>query len=158
MSKSTILGNLNVFCHRFLTLDETRIHQFSPVGVHQSDTEVLRRGNAQQSASSVLHCISWDARSVIFIYYPEKRKSDNKILLYCVIRSFEQRNEEENVKCGKEKMFHKENAQAHTSINGMEKLNELNYYSIHLYSLALSLSDYYLLPIMQKPIYRVYQK
>lgn len=80
----------------------TRIHQFSPVGVHLSDAEVLRRGNAQQSASSVLHCISWDARSVIFIYYPEKRKSDNKIL-YCAIMSFEQMNEKENVKYGEEK-------------------------------------------------------
>ena len=73
--------NPNEFLRRFVTMDETWIHHYTPESNRQS-AEWLQPGESrpkrpktQQSAGKVLASIFWDARGIIFIDYLEKGKT-----------------------------------------------------------------------------------
>lgn len=73
--------NSNEFLRRFITMDETWIHYYTPESNRQSAEWLQacesrpKRPKTQQSAGKVMASVFWDARGIIFIDYLEKGKT-----------------------------------------------------------------------------------
>ncbi|QQP54963.1 Mariner transposase, partial [Caligus rogercresseyi] len=71
------------FLRRYVTMDETWLHHFTPESNRQSaewtayDEPNPKRGKTQQSAGKVMASVFWDAHGIIFIDYLEKGKPIN---------------------------------------------------------------------------------
>jgi len=80
---SLFTRNKQDFLRRYVTMDETWIHHFTPESKRQSaEWRAARksrpkRSKTQQSAGKVLASVFWDAQGMIYIDYLEKGKSIN---------------------------------------------------------------------------------
>ncbi|XP_025160565.1 histone-lysine N-methyltransferase SETMAR-like [Harpegnathos saltator] len=85
--------NKDEFFRRYITMDETWLHHYTPESNRQSaewterDEPKPKRGKKQQSAGKVMASVFWDARGIIFIDYLEKGQTINSEY-YIVTRSF----------------------------------------------------------------------
>ncbi|KAM8718685.1 hypothetical protein ACLKA7_001404 [Drosophila subpalustris] len=95
--------NKSEFLRRYITMDETWIHHFTPESNRQSaewhaaGESRPKRPKTQQLAGKVMASVFWDAHGIIFIDYLQQR------LLYGVIGAFERRNRKETASYGEEK-------------------------------------------------------
>ncbi|CAH2095031.1 unnamed protein product [Euphydryas editha] len=75
--------NRSEFLRRYVTIDETWIHYYTPESSRQSsewtarDEPNTKRGKTQQSAGKVMASVFWDAHGIIFIDYLGKEKNIN---------------------------------------------------------------------------------
>lgn len=82
--------NKKDFLRRFVTMDETWIHHYTPESNRQSAEWLLpgesrpKRPKTQQSAGKVLASIFWDSHGILFIDYLEHGKTINK-QYYCAL-------------------------------------------------------------------------
>jgi len=73
--------NKTDFVHRFITMDETWIHHYTPKTKQQSKqwTEagcsVPKKTRSVPSAGKVMAWVFWDAEGILFIDYLEKGKT-----------------------------------------------------------------------------------
>lgn len=73
--------NPNQFLRRFVTVDETWIHHYTPETKIQSGQWILpgerapKKAQTVQSAGKVMATVFWDSQGIIFIDYLEKGKT-----------------------------------------------------------------------------------
>ena len=82
--------NKSEFLRRYMTMDETWLHHFTPESNRQSaewtarDEPTPKRRKTQKSAGKVLASVFWDTHDIIFVDYLKKGKiinSDNYVAL-----------------------------------------------------------------------------
>ena len=88
------------FLRRFISVDETRIHYYTPEIKEQSKQWIEAGGNVSKKAKTVTSAVKimvtivWDAHGIIYIdYLFKKRKNNNRRVLCIVTGSIEERNQ-----------------------------------------------------------------
>lgn len=150
-----IRRNKKEFLRRFVTMDETWIHHYTPESNRQSAEWLfpgesrVKRPKTQQSAGKVLASIFWDAHGIIFIDYLQHGRTINR-QYYCAL--LDRLDDEIKLKrphlAKKKILFHQDNAPAHSARDTTEKLKQLRYEVVEHppYSPDLAPSDYFLFP------------
>lgn len=145
--------NREDFFRRFITVDETWIHYYTPESKQQSKRWVLpgesrpKRPKTQQSAGKVMATVFWDTQGIIFIDYLGKGKTITGEYYTSLL---ERLNEEIKTKRPRLKhkkiLFHQDNAPVHNSLISMAKIHELRYELLPHppYSPDLAPCDYFL--------------
>lgn len=147
------------FLRRFVTVDETWIHHYTPETKEQSkqwtakDEPAPKKAKAVPSAGKVMATVFWDARGIIMIDYLEKGKTINSAYYTALLDSLDEKIKEQRPHLAKKKvLFHQDNAPVHTSAVSMAKLHELRYELLpHApYSPDMAPCDYHLFPNLKK--------
>lgn len=152
-SLAMLTRNPAEFLRRFITVDETWIHYYTPESSKQSGESRPKRPKTQQSAGKVLASVFWDAKGIIFIDYFEGGRTITGDY-YCAL--LDRLNEEIKKKrphlAKKKVLFHHDNAPAHSSLKPMAKMHELRFELLAhpTYSPDLAPSDYYLFPDLKR--------
>jgi len=152
-------SNKAEFLRRFITMDETWVHHFTPETKEQSKqwTEkgesAPKKAKTVPSAGKVMASVFWDARGIIFIDYLQKGRTINGEYYANLLQRLGDEIKEQRPHVAKKKvLFHQDNAPVHTSIIAMAKINELKFELLpHApYSPDLAPSDYFLFPNLKK--------
>lgn len=141
------------FYRRYVTMDETWLHYYTPESKRQSaewtavDEPNPKRAKTQQSAGKVMASVFWDANGIIFIDYLQKGTTINSDY-YCALLDrlkAEIANKRPHLQ-KKKVLFHQDNAPCHRSMKTMAKLNELGFELLTHppYSPDLAPSDFFL--------------
>ena len=147
------------FLCRYVTMDETWIHHYTPESREEAKEWVLPGGSApkrsktQQSAGKVMASVFWDAHGIIFIDYLEKGKTITGAYYSALLYQLKDENKKKRPHLQKKKiLFHHDNAPAHTSTIAQAKLHELKFELLPHppYSPDLAPSDYYLFGNLKK--------
>lgn len=147
------------FKRRFVTVDETWIHHYTPETKEQSKQWVGKRDSAPKkaktvpSAGKVMATVFWDSQGIIFIDYLEKSKSITGVYYSSLLDRLRTELQEKRPRLAhKRVLFHHDNAPAHTSGIAAAKLMEVGFQLVSHppYSPDLAPSDYYLFPNMKK--------
>ncbi|XP_018346987.1 PREDICTED: histone-lysine N-methyltransferase SETMAR-like, partial [Trachymyrmex septentrionalis] len=127
-----IRSNKAEFLRRFITMDETWVHHFTPETKEQSKqwTEkgelASKKAKTVLSAGKVMASVFWDARGIIFIDYLQKGRTINGEYYANLLQRLGDEIKEKRPHLAKKKvLFHQNNAPVHTSIIAMAKINEL---------------------------------
>lgn len=151
--------NPNEFLRRFITVDETWIHHYTPENKEQSKQWVgkgeptPKKAKTILSANKVMATVFWDARGIIYIDYLEKGKTITGQYYAELLQRLKHEVQIKWPHLAKKKiLFHHDNAPAHSSIVAMSKIHELKFELIPHppYSPDLAPSDYYLFPNLKK--------
>lgn len=151
--------NPKEFLRRFVTMDETWIHHYTPESNRQSATWLepgesrQKRPKTQTSAGKVMASIFWDAHGIILIDYLEKGRTITGDYYVALLDRLNDEIKKKRPHMTKKKvLFHHDNAPAHSSLKAMAKLNELRYELLPHppYSPDLAPSDYYLFPNLKR--------
>ncbi|GFY35013.1 mariner Mos1 transposase [Trichonephila clavipes] len=130
------LFNLNKseFLRRYVTMDETWLHHFSPESNRQSaewtarDEPTPKRGKTQKSAGKVMASLFWDIHGIIFIDYLKKGKPTNSDYYVALLERLKDEIAEKRPHLKKKKvLFHQDNTPCHKSMKSMAKLHELGF-------------------------------
>jgi hypothetical protein len=76
------------FVRRFITMDESWIHHYTPGSKQQPEqwTEAVcsapKKTRSVPSAGKVMELVFWDAEGFLFIHYLEKVKKKNRGILF----------------------------------------------------------------------------
>lgn len=141
------------FLRRYVTMDETWIHHYTPESNRQSaewtatGEPTPKRGKTQQSAGKVMASVFWDAHGIIFIDYLEKGKTINSDYYIALLERLKVEIAKKRPHMKKKKvLFHQDNAPCHKSLKTMAKLHELGFELLPHppYSPDLAPSDYFL--------------
>jgi [histone H3]-lysine36 N-dimethyltransferase SETMAR len=141
------------FLRRYVTMDETWLHHFTPESNRQSaewtarDEVTPKRGKTQKSAGKVMASVFWDAHGIIFIDYLKKGKTINSDYYVALLERLKDEIAEKRPHLKKKKvLFHQDNAPCHKSMKTMAKLHELGFeLLLHPpYSPDLAPSDFFL--------------
>ena len=147
--------NKTDFVRRFITMDETWIHHYTPESEQQSKqwTEVgcsaPKKTRSVPSAGKVMASVFWDAEGILFIDYLENGKIiTGEYYSNLLTRLDEKICEKRPGLQKKEIIFHQDDAPAHKSVLAMGKLRDLHYELLEHppYSSDLAPSDFYLFP------------
>ena len=144
--------NKKKFLHKYVTMDQTWIHHFTPESNRQS-AEWTAAGKScpkwpktETSAGKVLASIFWDAQGNLFINYLEKERTNNsEYYIALLIHLKEERNCQKNGHKWRRKKYSSPR-QCTVSIAMMAKLHEL-YFELFPhppYSPDLAPNDYWL--------------
>jgi len=133
--------NKTDFMRRFITMDETWIHHYTPESKQQSKqwTEAgcsaPKKTRLIPSAGKVMALVFRDAEGILFIDYLGRGKTITGE--YC-----------SNLVCKKKNIFHQDNAPVHKSVLAMGKLRDLHYELLEYTpsSPDLAPSDFFLFP------------
>lgn len=145
--------NKSEFFRRYITMDETWLHHFTPESNRQSaewragDEPAPKRGKTQQSAGKVMASVFWDAHGIIFIDYLEKGRTINSDYYIALLERLKEEIAEKRPHMKKKKvLFHQDNAPCHKSMKTMAKFNELGFELLPHppYSPDLAPSDFFL--------------
>lgn len=145
--------NKSEFMRRYVTMDETWLHHFTPESKRSSSEWTARgepspkRAKTQQSAGKVMASVFWDTRGIIFIDYLEKGKTINSDYYMALLERLKDEIAKKRPHLKKKKvLFHQDNAPCHKSMKTMAKLQELNFELLPHppYSPDLAPSDFYL--------------
>lgn len=151
--------NPDEFLRRFVTVDETWVHHYTPETKQQSKQWVEAGSSAPKkakvvpSAGKVMATVFWDAKGIILIDYLEKGKTITGVYYASLLSKL---NDEIKIKRPhlkrKKVLFHHDNAPAHSSTVVHEKLDELRYELLPHppYSPDLAPSDFFLFPNLKK--------
>ena len=151
--------NPSEFLRRFITVDETWIHHYTPESKQQSKQWIgpgeptPKKAKTILSANKVMATVFWDAKGIIFIDYLEKGKTINGQYYAELLQRLKDEVKNKRPHLAKKKiMFHHDNALANSSIVAMTKINELKFefFPQPPYSPDLAPSDYHLFPNLQK--------
>ena len=141
------------FLRRYVTMDETWLHHFTPESNRQSDEWTAhdepnpKRGKTQQSAGKVMASVFWDAQGIIFIDYLQKGQTINSDYYIALLDRLKDEIVKKRPHLKKKKvLFHQDNAPSHKSMKTMAKLHELGFeLLLHPpYSPDLAPSDFFL--------------
>lgn len=145
--------NRSEFLRRYVTIDETWIHHYTPESSRQSSEWTARdepnpkRGKTQQSAGKVMASVFWDAHGIIFIDYLGKGKTINSDYYIALLQRLKDEIAKKRPHLKKKKvLFHQDNAPCHKSMKTMAKLHELGFELLPHppYSPDLAPSDFFL--------------
>lgn len=141
------------FFRRYITMDETWLHHYTPESNRQSaewterDEPTPKRGKTQRSAGKVMASVFWDAHGIIFIDYLEKGRTINSDYYIALLERLNDEIKKKRPHLKKKKvLFHQDNAPCHKSIKTMAKFHELGYELLPHppYSPDLAPSDFFL--------------
>lgn len=145
--------NKSEFLRRYVTMDETWLHHYTPESNRQSaewtssDEPTPKRGKTQQSAGKIMASVFWDAHGILFIDYLEKGRTINSDYYIALLERLKDEIAKKRPHMAKKKVrFHQDNAPCHKSMKTMAKLHELGYELLPHppYSPDLAPSDYFL--------------
>lgn len=145
--------NKDEFFRRYITMDETWIHHYTPESNRQSaewtgrEEPKPKRGKMQQSAGKVMASVFWDAHGIIFIDYLERGQTINSEYYIALLERLKDEITNKRPHLKKKKvLFHQDNAPCHKSIKTMAKLYELGFELLPHppYSPDLAPSDFFL--------------
>ncbi|KAM8707598.1 hypothetical protein ACLKA7_014689 [Drosophila subpalustris] len=151
--------NKSEFLRRYITMDETWIHHFTPESNRQSaewhaaGESRPKRPKTQQLAGKVVASIFWDAHGIIFIDYLQKGQTINSDYYMALLERLKDEIAKKRPHMAKKKvLFHQDNAPCHKSMKTMAKLNELGFELLPHppYSPDLAPSDYWLFADLKK--------
>ena len=122
------------FLRRYMTIDETWIHHYTPE-TRRSSAEWKaagenrpKRPKTQQWAGKVMASLFWDAHRILFIDYLEKGKTINNEYYMALLNWLRAKIKKKWPHMQKKNvLFHQDNAPCHESIKTMVKLNELSF-------------------------------
>jgi histone-lysine N-methyltransferase SETMAR len=147
--------NKTDFMHRFITMDETWIHHYTPESKQQSKqwTEAgcsaPKKRRSVPSARKVMASVFWDAEGILFIDYLEKGKIITGEYYSNLLTRLDEKVREKRPGLQKKNIiFHQDNAPAHKIVLAMGKLRDLHYELLKhpIYSPDLAPSDFFLFP------------
>jgi|SRR5687768_3191449 len=151
--------NPSDFLRRFITMDETWIHYYTPESNRQSAEWLQwgenrpKRPKTQRSAGKVMASIFWDSHGIIIIDYLEKGRTITGEYYVTLLDRLDNAIKEKRPHLQKKKvLFHHDNAPPHSSLKAAVKLEQLGYELIPHppYSPDLAPSDYYLYPNLKR--------
>ncbi|KAM8701714.1 hypothetical protein ACLKA7_005457 [Drosophila subpalustris] len=151
--------NKSEFLRRYITMDETWIHHFTPESNRQSaewhaaGESRPKRPKTQQLAGKVMASVFWDAHGIIFIDYLQKGQTINSDYYMALLERLKDEIAKKRPRMAKKKvLFHQDNAPCHKSMKTMAKLNELGFELLPHppYSPDLAPSDYWLFADLKK--------
>ncbi|KAL7723955.1 hypothetical protein ACLKA6_019947 [Drosophila palustris] len=151
--------NKSEFLRRYITMDETWIHHFTPESNRQSTEwhaageSRPKRPKTQQLAGKVMASVFWDAHGIIFIDYLQKGQTINSDYYMALLERLKAEIAKKRPHMAKKKvLFHQDNAPCHKSMKTMAKLNELGFELLPHppYSPDLAPSDYWLFADLKK--------
>ena len=151
--------NKSEFLRRYITMDETWIHHFTPESNRQSaewhaaGESRPKRPKTQQLAGKVMASVFWDAHGIIFIDYLQKGQTINSDYYIALLERLKDEIAKKRPHMAKKKvLFHQDNAPCHKSMKTMAKLNELGFELLPHppYSPDLAPSDYWLFADLKK--------
>ena len=126
--------NKSEFLRRYMTMDETWLHPFTPESNRQSaewtarDEPTPKRGKTQKSVGKVMSSVFWDTHGIIFIDYLKKGKTINSDYYVALLGPLKDEIAEKRPHLKKKKLlFHQDNAPRHKSMKSMAKLQELGF-------------------------------
>ena len=140
---------------RFITMDETWIHHYTPESKQQSKQwtkagcSAPKKTRSVPSAGKVMASVFWDAEGILFIDYLEKGKIITREYYSNLLTRLDGTYSWEKTRFAKEKIiFHQDNAPAHKRVLAMGKLRDLHYELLEHppYSPDLAPPDFYLFP------------
>jgi histone-lysine N-methyltransferase SETMAR len=147
------------FLRRFITVDETWIHHYTPETKQQSKQwigageSVPKKAKTVPSAGKVMATVFWDSRGVVLIDYLQKGKTITGAYYSSLLDKLNEAIKAKRPHLAKKKvLFHHDNAPAHTSRIVTAKLEELRFERVpHApYSPDLAPSDFFLFPNLKK--------
>lgn len=151
--------NPTEFYRRFITVDETWVHHYTPESKEQSKQWVgageptPKKAKTILSANKVMATVFWDAKGIIYIDYLEKGKTITGQYYAQLLQRLKHEVSAKRPHMAKKKiLFHHDNAPAHTSIVAVAKINDLKFELMPHppYSPDLAPSDYFLFPNLKK--------
>ncbi|KMQ82022.1 mariner transposase, partial [Lasius niger] len=151
--------NPSEFLRRYVTVDKTWIHYYTPETKEQSKQWISpgqrapKKAKTVPSAGKVMATIFWDSRDIIFIDYLEKGKTITGQYYASLLDRFHAELMEKRPHLAKKKiLFHHDNAPAHTAAIAMAKIVKLQYELLPHppYSPDLAPCDFFLFPNMKK--------
>lgn len=153
--------NPKEFLRRFVTVDETWIHWYTPETKEQSKQWTARNEPAPKkaktvpSAGKVMATVFWDSQGIIHIDYLEKGKTITGLYYTELLDRFDTELRKKRPHLAKKKvLFHHDNAPAHTAAVAAAKLVELRYKLLPHppYSPDLAPCDFFLFPNLKKSL------
>jgi len=153
--------NPKEFLRRFVTVDETWIHWYTPETKEQSKQwtspgeRAPKKAKTVLSAGKVMATVFWDSQGVIYIDYLEKGKTVTGLYYAELLGRFDAELQKKRPHLAKKKvLFHHDNAPAHTSAVATAKLVELHYELLPHppYSPDLAPCDFFLFPNLKKSL------
>ena len=151
--------NPKEFLRRFVTVDETWIHHYTPEMKEQSKQwtspgePAPKKAKTVPSAGKVMATVFWDSRGIIFTDYLEKGRSITGQYYADLLGRFDAELMRKRPHLAQKKvLFHHDNAPAHSSAIATAKLVELRYELLPhpSYSPDLAPCDFFLFPNMKK--------
>ena len=122
------------FLRRFITVDETWIHHYTPETKQQSKQwtksgeSAPKKAKTVLSAGKVMATVFWDSQGIILIDYLEKGRSITGAYYTALLDRLKQELIEKRPRLARKKvLFHQDNAPAHTAAVTMAKLHELGF-------------------------------
>lgn len=152
-------GNPREFLRRFVTVDETWIHHYTPETKEQSKQwtspgeRAPKKAKTVQSAGKVMATVFWDSQGIILIDYLEKGRTITGQYYCDLLDTFDAALKAKRPHLKKKKiLFHHDNAPAHSCRLATEKLHQLRYELLPHppYSPDLAPCDFFLFPNMKK--------
>lgn len=153
------LRNPSEFLRRFVTVDETWVHYYTPETKEQSKQWTFRgepaprKAKVVPSAGKVMATVFWDSRGVIFIDYLEKGRTITGEYYKCLLDRLAHEIGQKRPHLSRKKvLFHHDNAPVHTARVVTEKVKELRFEMVPHppYSPDLAPSDFHLFPNLKK--------
>lgn len=147
------------FWRRYVTVDETWVHHYTPETKQQSKQwtsageRAPKKAKTVCSAGKVMATIFWDSQGIILIDFMEKGKTITGAYYAALLGKFHEVLMMKRPHLAKKKViFHHDNAPAHTSAIATSKLVELRYQLLPHppYSPDLAPCDFFLFPNMKK--------
>lgn len=151
--------NKKDFLCRYVTMDETWIHHYTPESKRSSAEWTAagesrpKRPKTQKSAGKIMASVFWDAHGILFIDYLEKGKTINSEYYMALLDRLSAEIKKKRPHMQKKKvLFQQDNAPCHKSMKTMVKLDELRFELLPHppYSPDLAPSDYWLFANMKK--------
>jgi histone-lysine N-methyltransferase SETMAR len=151
--------NPDDFLRRFVTVDETWIHHYTPELKEQSKQwtspgePAPKKAKTVKSAGKVMATVFWDARGIIYIdYLPPKTTITGEYYAGVLDRFNDALVKKRPHLQRKKVLFHQDNARVHTSPAPMARFHQYRYELLpHApYSPDLAPCDYFLFPNMKK--------
>lgn len=152
---SMLTRNPQDFWRRFVTVDETWIHHYTPESKQQSKQWTAPGENAPKKAKTVLSAgkvmatVFWDSQGIIFIDYLQKGQTITGAYYVTLLDRLGEELRTKRPRLARKKvLFHQDNAPVHKSTVAMAKLHELGFGLLPHppYSPDLAPSDFFLFP------------
>lgn len=145
--------NPKEFLRRYITMDETWIHHYTPES-NRSSAEWAAAGESRSKkvktsrwAGKVFASVFWDAHGIIHIDYLKKGEKCNAEYYTALLDRLNDKIKTKRPHLAKKKiLFHQDNAPSHTAVLTKEKFKQLGWELLRHppYSPDLAPSDYYL--------------
>jgi histone-lysine N-methyltransferase SETMAR len=152
-------SNPTEFLRRFITVDETWVHHYTPETKQQSKQWTVKgepapkKAKTVASASKFMSTVFWYARVIIFIDYLQKGKTITGVYYANLLEKLNEEIKRKRPHLAKKKvLFHQDNAPVHTSHIAMSKIHQLKFELLRHppYSPDLAPCDFHLFPNLKK--------